>query len=327
MSFANLFLKLTLLSFSFMRIKEKAYGDDPFIPKYESGVQWVHFGTPHVFRALYDSAYPEPTNSHTHLWVCKFCLFCEHRRADFEIHISEQCKAKFPPGNEIYRREKISFFEVDGRIQTDYCVQLSLLAKLFIGSKTEWRYPQTFVYYVLCELQEDGFVIQGYFSKEKNPAENNNLSCLLVLPTAQRKGYGRMLIDLSYELSRKELRIGHPEHPLSDAGLLAYRGFWRSSILCYLRKISQTANINTITIKDIALATRITENDIVQQLMADRCIVMKDGKFFVKIGKRALKFPLSMIRRRAVNPLDIVWEPSVHSTKNLDPNELNGYDV
>lgn len=40
---------------------------------------------------------------------------------------------------------------------------------------------------------------------------------------------------VGYELSRVERKIGSPEHPLSDLGLLAYCGFWRSSILCYLR--------------------------------------------------------------------------------------------
>ena len=39
-----------------------------------------------------------------------------------------------PPGNEIYWDGEISFWEIDGRVQRNYCRNLSLLSKLFLGT-------------------------------------------------------------------------------------------------------------------------------------------------------------------------------------------------
>lgn len=51
----------------------------------------------------------------------------------------------------------------------------------------------------------------GFFSKEKMSWDNNNLACILVFPPWQRQGLGQMLMGVSYELSRREGRIGGPE--------------------------------------------------------------------------------------------------------------------
>ena len=42
----------------------------------------------------------------------------------------------------------------------------------------------------------------GYFSKEKHCLQKYNVSCIMTMPHCQRKGYGRMLIDFSYMLSK-----------------------------------------------------------------------------------------------------------------------------
>lgn len=51
---------------------------------------------------------------------------------------------------------------------------------------------EPFWFYVLIERKRgDVFTTVGYFSKEKNPVIDYNLSCIMVLPAFMGRGYGK----------------------------------------------------------------------------------------------------------------------------------------
>ena len=77
----------------------------------------------------------------------------------------------------------------------------------------------------------------------------------------KRKGYGKLLIAFSYELSKMEQVTGSPEKPLSDLGKLSYRSYWSWVLLEILRDFR-----GTLSIKDLSTMTSITQGDIISTL-------------------------------------------------------------
>lgn len=119
-----------------------------------------------------------------------------------------------------------------------FAQNLSLFAKLFLDNKSVFFDVVGFNYYLLILRSDINFSyttsqkqqIVGFFSKEKMSWDNNNLACILIFPPWQRQGLGKILMGTSYELSRREGRIGGPEKPLSELGRKGYLKFWEARI-------------------------------------------------------------------------------------------------
>lgn len=77
----------------------------------------------------------------------------------------EKCGLYHPPANEIYRKDGLSVFEVDGNKNKLYCQNLCLLAKLFLDHKTLYYDVEPFLFYVLTINDSEGCHPIGYFSK------------------------------------------------------------------------------------------------------------------------------------------------------------------
>jgi histone acetyltransferase HTATIP len=203
----------------------------------------------------YFSPYPVELTEYELLYICEFCFSYFGPQKSFERHRSK-CNLLHPPGNEIYRHEDVSFFEIDGRRQRTWCRNLCLLSKLFLDHKTLYYDVDPFMFYCMCVRDEYGAHMIGYFSKEKESAEAYNVACILTLPQYQRLGYGKLLIAFSYELSKKEGKLGSPEKPLSDLGLLSYRAYWTDTLVNILVNMSEDVNLD-----ELAAITSMTTND------------------------------------------------------------------
>ncbi|KAJ1665867.1 Histone acetyltransferase [Coemansia sp. RSA 1813] len=261
----------------------------------------------------YFSPYPVEYAYTPILYVCEFCLCYYENNTQYARHRGK-CTLQHPPGNEIYRKDDISFFEIDGRRQKVYCRNLCLLSKCFLDHKTLYYDVDPFLFYILTKRDERGCHIIGYFSKEKESAENYNLACILTLPQYQRMGFGRVLIQFSYELSKAEGKLGSPEKPLSDLGLLSYRTYWSEVVVEQLIgfdgeiSIDELSHLTSFTTQDIMHA--LFNLDAVRYYHGQHCIVLSDR--VVEAYERFRKK-----KHRRIDSTCLKWTPKVFTQAEL----------
>ncbi|KAE8607690.1 hypothetical protein XENTR_v10011253 [Xenopus tropicalis] len=268
----------------------------------------------HRLKPWYFSPYPQELTVLPVLYLCEFCLKYVKSLKCLQRHLTK-CNLRHPPGNEIYRKGTISFFEIDGRknkvisihfppivfvvnwctyinrgsflfLFQSYSQNLCLLAKCFLDHKTLYYDTDPFLFYIMTEYDCKGFHIVGYFSKEKESTEDYNVACILTLPPYQRRGYGKLLIEFSYELSKVEGKTGTPEKPLSDLGLLSYRSYWSQTILEILMELkTETGERPQITINEISEITSIKKEDVISTLQYLNLINYYKGQYILTLSE------------------------------------------
>lgn len=176
---------------------------------------------------------------------------------------------------------------------------------MFLDHKTLYYDVEPFLFYVATESDEKGCQFVGYFSKEKR-SPTNNVSCIMTLPIRQRKGWGNFLIDFSYLLSKKEKRLGTPEKPLSDLGLVTYRTYWKLAIYQYLLS-APDGQQPSLSIDDISTATSIVPDEVFYILQENGLISIINGDQQPLNGRTA-KFP-------PPKPSNPAWHGNQHTRR------------
>jgi histone acetyltransferase MYST1 len=268
----------------------------------------------------YYSPYPEPYCGCEKLYVCEYTMKYFRKPKSLERHLAK-LQTRQPPGLKIYHSPTaaeesvlgsavtpaVAVFEVDGKSHKVYCQNLCLFSKLFLDHKTLYYDVDPFLFYIFCEVDQEGYHILGYFSKEKNSTEGYNLACILTLPPYQRKGYGRFLISFSYELSKKESKIGTPERPLSDLGHVSYRSYWTRVVLDVLQQ-----HRGNLSIKDISELTAIRTDDIVKTLESLNLIKYWKGDHIISVTPRIIDEHLKTMSSQRGIEIDVSrlkWKP------------------
>ncbi|KAJ4338923.1 SAS complex subunit [Didymella glomerata] len=253
------------------------HGDDkPATPN----VLEVVFGSL-LIKPWYPSFYPEELVGRKveRLYVCQWCFKYTKELTGFIKHLRAcPLRSSEPPGTHVYTSNGYSLYEIDGEKNKLYAQNLCLFAKLFLDTKSVFYDVTTFLSYLLVahnptpsipntQLDADAPVAQnqvvGFFSKEKMSWDNNNLACILVFPPWQKQGLGQILMGASYEISRREGRMGGPEKPLSDLGRLAYVHYWSQTLA---RTILSCPSKKILTVNDLGQKTFIVPDDILATL-------------------------------------------------------------
>ena len=262
-------------------------------------------------QAWYYSPYPDDYCGEL-IHICEYCLTYMKSRKTLVKHLARKCKMRNPPGKLIYHEKDVhpavAMYEIDGAVERLYCQNLCLLSKVFLDHKTLYYDTEPFLFYVLCEVDNEGAHVVGYFSKEKHSQEGYNLACSLTFPSHQRKGYGKLLISISYELTKRENVTGSPEKPLSDLGKISYRSYWAFVILKNLEEAKRDGK--NVIVQDISRSTGIRYEDVTSTLHSLNLIKAWKGQHVVFLKANYIESQrLQQKKIRLCNPLCLTWEP------------------
>ncbi|KAJ4455036.1 putative Histone acetyltransferase esa1 [Paratrimastix pyriformis] len=315
--------------------------DFAFSSKRVRNIEWITFGR-YEMQPWYFSPYPKDLlvdGRADRLLVCEFCLTPLRSRQALERHMVRfRCvligvlawrgvRPTAPcdtPGDEIYRHEgNLSFFEVDGDRERQYARNLCLLSRLFLDHKMlTWdvdpscstssarRMNADAIWWDTSQRSGDSSRgVGGADEKEAAGNYNYNLSCIMTLPPFQKKGYGKLLISFSYELSKKENKVGTPERPLSDLGLLTYRSYWEDVLVEILCNATEP-----LSLQDLSDMTCFTIDDVETTLKESHILQYRKGAHYFMLSPRTIDHHKKRVAKHPmprIDPQALHWTPLV----------------
>ena len=116
---------------------------------------------------------------------------------------------------------------------------------------------------------------------------------------------------IGYLLSKTEDKLGSPEKPLSDLGLLSYRNYWKSAIVSAL--LSLSINSTAISIADLSNETRMVHDDVLYTLKLLNAIrKCPNGQYVIFLDKVALQTYVEKVASKGyltINESNLKWDP------------------
>lgn len=104
---------------------------------------------------------------------------------------------------------------------------------------------------------------------------------------------------LAYELSKREGKVGTPEKPLSDLGLLSFRSYWTEIILGMLKDHKGPLSIRDIryirscnTELTFSAKTSIKLEDIISTLQSLHLIKYWKGQHIISVTPKIVEVPI-----------------------------------
>ena len=213
----------------------------------------------YLISAWYFSPYDESFVKARHLYVCDCCrMYVGTERED--CNHNHTIQSRRPQCAEIYRDGSLSLFEASPTTHKFFCQCVCLLGKLFLNETAVCYDVNPYLFYVLCECDDLGAHVVGFFWRTGKWSDFNICSSLVVLPPFQNKGYGSLLIKIAYHIAKLKGTYGGPERPLNDMGKVAFESYWRKAI------VNCVVENGASSISEIVRETGIAENDVVRTL-------------------------------------------------------------
>ncbi|KAL5112326.1 Histone acetyltransferase KAT5 [Taenia crassiceps] len=116
-----------------------------------------------------------------------------------------------------------------------------------------------------------------------------------------------------YALSKIEGKLGSPEKPLSDLGLLSYRSYWTMTIMEILLSIkpSEPGQESGISLSDLIDRTSMKRDDVVATLSYLNVLYYVKGQYVIFLSKENIDaYKRSMEKRSVrVDQACLHWKP------------------
>ncbi|KAF7726989.1 hypothetical protein EC973_008184 [Apophysomyces ossiformis] len=162
---------------------------------------------------------------------------------------------------------------------------------MFLDHKTLYYDVEPFLFYILTETDDRGCHFVGYFSKASL---------------------------IRYLLSQKEEKVGSPEKPLSDLGLLSYRKYWINRIYKQLKDWQ-----GPLSLEELSRRTSMTIDDVISTLDLNNMLIWDPdtGRYVIKV-KMSTEDQVSKSKSLVAKAELLTWVPYMVATKG-DAGILN----